>query len=264
MNLEGKAAIVTGAGGPGSGRAEACRLATEGCRVVVSDIDEAGGEGTVRLIEANGGLGTFFRCDVSVREQVRALITFAEQTYGGVDILVNNASGPNPPGKRIEQWYATIQTDLLGAIYGVEFASEAMRKRGGGAIINVSSTSALGHGAGHSFAPPYDIAKIGVVRLTTALAGLSETANIRVNCLVPDWIATSEIKQYFDTLTPEQRTNPRIPSRLTTLEEIAQAAVDLITDSSLAGRVLVLWSGQKPALIARMDPGYAALEPYGG
>jgi NAD(P)-dependent dehydrogenase (short-subunit alcohol dehydrogenase family) len=263
LDLVGKIAIVTGSGGEGSGRAEARRLAAEGCQVIVSDVNEAGGRETQRLILADGGRANFFRCDVSVQTDVQALVAFAEQEYGGLDVLINNASGPGyRPGAPIEECYDTIRTDLLGTMYGLQFGVAAMKRRGGGVILNVSSTSALGHGSAHSNMPAYDIAKIGVIRLTTTHAKLHETDNIRVNCLVPDWVATPEVKSYYDALTPEQRRNPRIPPVLTSLEEIAEAAVNLIRDSSLAGRVLVLWSGRKSALISADDPGYAALESY--
>jgi NAD(P)-dependent dehydrogenase (short-subunit alcohol dehydrogenase family) len=263
MDLKGKIAIVTGSGGQGSGRAEAHRLAFHGCLVVVSDINEAGGRKTQQLIEADGGQAAFFRCDVSVQDNVEALVAFAVEKYGGLDILINNASGPEyRPGAPIDDTYETIRTDLFGAMYGLQFGLAAMRKRGGGSILNVSSTSALGHGAAHSNMPAYDIAKIGVIRLTTTHAHLRETANVRVNCLVPDWIATPEIKAYYDSLTPDERRNPRIPPALTSLDEIAQAALDLICNPSLAGRVLVMWSGRKPALISANDPGYFALEQY--
>lgn len=263
MDLTRKIAIVTGSGGAGSGRAEARRLAAEGCHVIVSDINEAGGRETQRLILADGGRADLFPCDVSVQAEVQGLVAFAEQKCGGLDILINNASGPEyRPGAPIEESYETIRIDLFGAMYGLQFSVAAMKRRGGGAILNVSSTSALGHGSMHSNMPAYDIAKIGVVRLTTTHAHLRETANIRVNCLVPDWVATPEVKNYYDALTPEQRRNPRIPPVLTSLEEVAQAAVDLISDSSLAGRVLVMRSGQKSGLISAEDPGYTKLEPY--
>lgn len=263
MDLKGKIAIVTGSGGEGSGRAEARRLASEGCCVIVSDINEAGGRKTQRVIEADGGRAEFFRCDVSMQDEVQALVAFAVEQYDGLDILINNASGPEyRPGAPLEETYETIRTDLLGAMYGLQFGVAAMKKHGGGSILNVSSTSALTHGAAHSNMAAYDIAKIGVIRLTTTHAHLHETANVRVNCLVPDWIATPEVKAYYDSLTREQRRDPRIPPALTSLGEIAQAAVDLICDSSLGGRVLVMRSGRKPALISANDSGYAALEPY--
>lgn len=263
MDLEGKVAIVTGSGGQGSGRAEALRLASEGCRVVVSDINEAGGRKTQHLIEADGGQAEFFRCDVSVQDDVEGLVAFAVEKYGGLDVLINNASGPEyRPGVPIDETYETIRTDLFGAMYGLRFGVAAMKERGGGSILNVSSTSALGHGAAHSNMPAYDIAKIGVIRLTTTHAHLRETANVRVNCLVPDWIATPEVKAYYDSLTLEERRSPRIPPALTSLDEIAQAAIDLICNPSLAGRLLVMWSGRTPALISANDPGYSVLEPY--
>jgi NAD(P)-dependent dehydrogenase (short-subunit alcohol dehydrogenase family) len=263
LDLAGKVAIVTGSGGEGSGRAEARRLAAEGCRVVVSDVNEDGGQETRRLILADGGQADFFRCDVSVETEVEALVAFAERQYGGLDVLINNASGPGyRPGAPIEECYPTIRTDLLGTMYGLQYGVAAMRRRGGGAILNVSSTSALSHGSAHSNMPSYDIAKIGVIRLTTTHAKLRETDSIRVNCLVPDWVATPEVKSYYDALTPEERRNPRLPPTLTTLDEIAQIALNLICDTSLAGRVLVWWSGREPGLIPADDPGYTMLEPY--
>jgi len=113
-----------------------------------------------------------------------------------------------------------------------------------------------------SGAPAYDTAKAAVSRLTTTLAPRFESDRIRVNCIVPDWVATPEVKEYYDGLTPLERADPRIPPVLISLDEIAQAVVDLITDSALTGRVLVYWCGQEPALVAAADPGYGALEPY--
>jgi len=263
MELKGKVAVVTGSGGVGSGRAEAQRLASEGCCVVVSDIKDEGGKETVRRITEAGGKAAFRRCDVSNKDQVREMVSFAEQTFGGLDILINNASGPGyKPGIPVEEWYPTLHIDLLGAIYGLEFALGAMRKRGGGAIVNVSSTSALTHGPGHSKMSPYDIAKIGVLRLTTTLASLRESDNVRVNCLVPHWVATPEVKEYWDTLTPEERRAKNVPPKLIELDEVAQAVVRLITDEGLAGRVLILWDGPRAELISATDPGYASTDPY--
>lgn len=95
-------AVVTGAGGSGCGRAIARRFAKDGAAVVASDINENGGHETVRLIEDAGGRAVFFRADVRDERQVRDLIAFAEQSYGGVSVLVNNASGPFRPGDETE------------------------------------------------------------------------------------------------------------------------------------------------------------------
>ncbi len=191
---------------------------------------------------------------------MRALITFAEATFGGLDILVNNVSAPYRPSAPLEHWEETVRVDLLGPMWGIRHAIDAMRKCGGGAIVNIGSTSTLGHGRKHSGSPAYDVAKAGVIRLTTTLARLRDSDGIRVNCLVPDWIATPEVKSYWDLLTPEQRRDQGVPAVLTTLDEIADAVMRLITDDTLSGRVMVCWSGQPPGLIAAGDPGYVTLE----
>jgi 3-oxoacyl-[acyl-carrier protein] reductase len=260
VQLAGKVAIVTGAGGGGSGQAEALRLAREGVSVVVNEINETGGRQTARLIEANGGRAAFFRADVGNEQEVRALIRFAETTYGGLDILINNASAPYGPQGLLEHWFDAIQVDLLGAMWGTLYAIEAMRRRGGGAIVNIGSTSAIGHGRKHSKSPGYDVAKAGVIRLTTMLGWLKEKEKIRVNCLVPSWVATPEVKEYWDGLTAQQRREMDVPDTLLSLDDVAGAVIRLVTDESLAGRVMVWWNGQPPRLIPVGDPGYAALE----
>ena len=252
---------MTGAGGGGSGRAIAQHFARHGARVVVSDILESGARDTVRRITSEGGQAVAFKTDVRVEEEVRSLIAFSETTFGGLDVIVNNASAPYRPGEPLEHWLDTVQTDLLGALYGTRLAIDAMRRRGGGAIVNISSTSALGHGRRKpGGSPAYDVAKVGVLRLTTMLGWLYEREHIRVNCLAPDWIATEELRAYVDSLTPEQREQEGVPATLTTLGEIADAVTRLATDESLAGRVLVWWSDDRPRFLPWGDPGYTALE----
>src|SRR5262245_37894116 len=137
--------IVTGAGGTGCGRAIAARFAVAGAAIVVCDINESGGHETVRVIEGAGGRGAFFRADVRRDSDARALVSFAETTFGGLDVLINNASAPRGDD-RLEDWTDTLETDLLGAVYMTRWAIEAMRRRGGGAVVNISSISALWHG----------------------------------------------------------------------------------------------------------------------
>lgn len=259
MEVSSKVAIVTGAGGGGSGRAIAKRLAREGASVVVNDIDEAGGFETVRQIEADCGKASFFRADVSSEPQIKALMAFAESTFGGLDILVNSAGAHFSQGP-LENWVETIQGNLMASAFGILHAIEPMRKRGGGAIVNFSSTSALGHGRKHSPWPAYDIAKASIIRLTTTMAWLQEKERIRVNCIVPAWIASEEVKQFWEGLTPPQREEYGAPEVLLTLDEVADAVLELITNEKLAGRVMVLWNGEPRRLIAEGDPGYAKFE----
>ena len=135
-----------------------------------------------------------------------------------------------------------------------------MRRRGGGAIVNVGSTSALGQGRKHSPWHAYDVGKMAQMRLTTTLACLRDRENIRVNCLVPAWVASPGPKEYWESLTPAQRRERGVPDTLISLEEIAGAILRLATDESLFGRIMVWWNGQPPRLIARDDQGFQTLE----
>lgn len=257
MTVERQVAIVTGAGGTGCGRAIALRLAHDGAAVVVSDINDAGGYDTVQAIERAGGLASFVHADVRRESDARDLVSFAEATFGRVSVLINNASATHSVGDGLEHWMESVETDLLGTIYATRWAIEAMRRGGGGAIVNIASISALWHGrktpGGFS---GYDVAKAGMIRMTTRLAHLADQDGIRVNCLAPGWIATDGPRQYWDSLTPAERLERGVPSRLLTVDEISQAVVRLVEDRSLAGRVLVWWSEGSPHLIQWGDRGY--------
>lgn len=262
MNLENKVVIVTGSGGRGCGRAIACRFAREGAAVVVSDINQQGGEETVRQIQRTGERTAFKAADMQIQSQVRELIAFAEKTFGGLHVLINNASGPEfRPDVPLELWDAIIQTELLGTMFATRFAIDAMRRCGGGAIVNMSSISALPHGR-NSGSPAYDTAKAGILRLTTGLAPVMEKEKIRINCLAPGWIASPGPLEYWQSLTPEQRRQRSVPSRLLQLDEIADVILRLAIDDALTGRILVWHSEDEPRLIPAGDPGYTALERF--
>jgi NAD(P)-dependent dehydrogenase (short-subunit alcohol dehydrogenase family) len=255
-------AIVTGSGGTGCGRAIALRFAGRGAAVVVSDIDEPGGRETVRLIEASGGRAALCRTDIRERAEARELVAFAERTFGGVSVLVNNASAPHAASDSLDDWMDTLRTDLLGPIAATQAAIEAMRRGGaGGAIVNIASISALWHGRATlgGFAG-YDVAKAGLIRMTTRLAALAESDRIRVNCLAPGWIATDGPRQYWESLTPEERVARGVPSKLLTTDQIADAVVHLAEHDTLSGRILVWWSESAPRLIAWADRGYRDAE----
>jgi NAD(P)-dependent dehydrogenase (short-subunit alcohol dehydrogenase family) len=251
--------VVTGAGGTGCGRAIARRFAHLGAAVVVSDINETGGHETVRLIQQDAGRAAFRRADVGDERQARDLIAFGEATFGAVTVLVNNASAPFRPGEPLDHWAHTLQTDLLGAMFCTRAAIDSMRRAGGGAIVNIASISALWHGRRTpGGAPAFDVAKAGMIRMATVLAGLALTDRIRVNCLAPGWIATDGPRQYWESLTPAERLERGVPSRLLTTTQVADAVVRLATDETLAGRVMLWWSEDAPRLIDWADRGYAA------
>jgi NAD(P)-dependent dehydrogenase (short-subunit alcohol dehydrogenase family) len=254
--------IVTGGGGSGCGRAISLRFAAAGAALVVSDIDEPGGHETVRQIEGAGGRAVFSRADVRSSPEVHALVSFAERTFGGVDVLINNASAPHG-GEAIDEWMDSIDTDLRGAMHTTHWVIDALRRRGGGAVVNIASISALWHGRKTAGGfPGYDVAKAGMIRMTTRLASLAETDAIRVNCLAPGWIATGGALEYWNTLTPEQRFARGVPSRLLTPGQITDAVVRLADDPSLAGRVVVWWSEDPPRIIEWADRGYHSLHDF--
>ena len=193
MQLEGKVAHVTGAGA-GIGRAIALRLARGGAAVAVSDVDGKGGVETVARIEAAGGRAAFFRADVSVEDDVAAMIHDTEEVFGGLDLLVNNAGGaPEPyfPEAEPAHWMRQVGVNLLGVMLGTWYGIAALRRRGGGAIVNVSSTAGLGFRP-HA-APEYAASKAGIWRFTATLAELAGEG-IRVNCVVPDWVEVESMR----------------------------------------------------------------------
>ncbi|MGH6889876.1 MAG: SDR family NAD(P)-dependent oxidoreductase [Rhizomicrobium sp.] len=263
--LSEKVAVVVGSGGKGSGRAVARRFAAEGASVVVSDRDAGGAAETVDLIETDGGEASAYICEVNDEAQVKGLVAFVEKQFGRLDVLVNTASRSElfKPSRPLEFWDEIIATELLGALWLTRAGIAVMVRGGhGGAIVNFSSTSAFAHGRlwGDNGSPSYDVAKMGVARLTTTLGFLGPKENIRINCIAPDWIAVPELIGYFDSLTPEERSQRGVPSRLTTPEEIAGAVLRLATDETLHGRIMVWWSDGEPHLIPWGDNGYATLE----
>ena len=144
---QGRVALVTGAGA-GIGRTIAVRLAREGAAVVVADVDETGGAETVRRIKAERGRAGFVLTDVFVEADVRAMVTFAEQRFGGLDILVNNAGiAPEPyfPEAEPAHWGRALDVNLRGVMLGIQFSIQAMRERGGGAVVSISSMAGVGY-----------------------------------------------------------------------------------------------------------------------
>jgi 3-oxoacyl-[acyl-carrier protein] reductase len=248
--------LVTGSGGTGCGRAIAIRFARRS-PVIVCDIDETGGRETVRLIENTGGRAVFRKADVADEAQARDLMEFADSEYGGLSVVVNNASSPAPSGEGIGGWGPPLQTDLFGTLHVTRYAIEVMRRRGGGSIVNMASISALWHGrktpGGFS---GYDVAKAAMIRLTTVLAREVATKGIRINCLAPGWIATEGPREYWESLSPDQRAQRGVPSRLLSIMDVAEMVHRIAVDESLNGRVVVWWSEDMPQLIEWSDRGY--------
>jgi NAD(P)-dependent dehydrogenase (short-subunit alcohol dehydrogenase family) len=238
VELDGRVALVSGAGAE-TGRAIARRLAGAGALVVVADVDEAGADATVAQIEADGGHAAAIVADVTDDGDVRRMIEFADRNGGGPHVLVNNAGGwgeANYPEATPAQWSATLALNLRAPMLATQLALEPMRAAGGGVVVNIASTAGIATDAYAS--PEYGAAKAGLIRFTTAMA---DQPDVRVNCVVPDWIATDRAQGELAEMTNAERkaAGPLVP-----MDEVAAAVIAFVHDDSLSGRVVVLQGGR--------------------
>jgi 3-oxoacyl-[acyl-carrier protein] reductase len=184
FDFAGKVAVVTGAG-RGIGRAYAQGLAAAGASVVVADIDEAGAKETADTVTAAGGVATAVRVDIADHDSVAAMADVATRVFGGVDLLVNNAAifgGMKLDFLLTVDWdylRRFLEVNLLGALVCTRACYRSMAARGGGAIVNQSSTAA------YLYAGYYGWAKAGINSLTQQLAHELGGMNIRVNAIAP-------------------------------------------------------------------------------
>jgi NAD(P)-dependent dehydrogenase (short-subunit alcohol dehydrogenase family) len=231
VEITGRTALVTGAA-IGTGRAIALALAAAGARVVAADVDVAGGQDTVRM--TNTGRCRFERADLTLDDEIVDLVRSVRP-----QILVNNAGGgghipPHFPEATPDEWERLLRLNLLGPMRATYEALGPMRLAGAGAVVNIASTAGLGLTPYQS--PEYGAAKAGLIRFTSTLTDLGK---VRVNCVVPDWVAT-------ERLTDRERASDPPPIPLST---IASATLQLLRDDSLAGRVMLIDRGVAPRLL---------------
>jgi len=194
MRLTGKRAVVTG-GASGIGRATALRFAAEGATVLIGDIDAAAG---AALADESNGRIAFRQTDVTDAGAIDALMRQCHDD-GGLDIVFNNAGAGGAPEPIDEvapdDWDRTMALLLRSVALGIRYAAPLMAERGGGAIINTSSVSALGTG----YAPTaYSTAKAGVLHLTKLAAANLAKDHIRVNAVVPGFITTNIFTRHLE------------------------------------------------------------------
>jgi NAD(P)-dependent dehydrogenase (short-subunit alcohol dehydrogenase family) len=188
VDLTGKVAIVTGAGG-GIGEAYSGALAQSGASVVVADIDFAAAKAVGERLSDTGAKAFAIRTDITDEAQTDAMVAGAVEQFGGVDILVNNAAYMPPIRTGLldyprEEWRRMLDVNLSGTLNCIRSTVPAMRRRGGGRIVNQSSIGAFD--GGHA----YGISKLGVQGMTTWLSVELGPQRINVNCIAPGAIST--------------------------------------------------------------------------
>ncbi|MBI2914081.1 MAG: SDR family oxidoreductase [Chloroflexi bacterium] len=246
MKLEGKSALVTGAGS-GIGRAIALLFGAEGARVIAADINEQAGQAVARQIEDSGGVARFLRADTSREDEVRSAIAATVEAWGRLDILVNNAGIGGPA----YTWDQVIAVNLSGVFYGCLHGLPQMAGQGGGVIVNMASMAglvgaSLPEGFPGGFGYAYGAAKHGVIGLTRQFGLDGAAHNVRVNAICPGWIDTPLIAPVRDVEPLRQWALQNTPlGRLGQPEEIAQAALFLASDDSsfMTGAALVVDGG---------------------
>lgn len=235
MRLQDKVALITGAGS-GIGRETALLFAREGARVVVVDVNDAAGAATVADVTAAGGEAVYVRADVAKAADAEAMIRLAEESYGKLNVLFNNAGISHMDDDDAvttdeEVWDLTMNINLKGVFLGCKYGIPALRRAGGGAIINTASFVALLGAATPQLA--YTASKGGVLAMTRELAVIHARENIRVNALCPGPLRTELLMKYLNTEEKRQRRLVHIPmGRFGEAREIAQAALYLASDES--------------------------------
>lgn len=250
MVLDGRRVVITGAA-TGIGRATAELMATEGAKVVIGDVNEAGADETVGTIREKGGAAWFLRTDVSDAAQVKSLLVTAEQEMGGIDIIVNNA-GLQRSGAVTDfdeaDWDALMQVNprsvFLFAKYGVPF----LRRSTAAAILNTASIAGLRGGGGLT---AYSASKGAIVAFSRALALELAPDRIRVNCICPGWVDTPFNNPAIEFMGGREKQAELVKNsvpmgRQGMPSEIAPAMVFLVSDAAsfITGQAFVIDGGQ--------------------
>jgi NAD(P)-dependent dehydrogenase (short-subunit alcohol dehydrogenase family) len=235
MRLKDKVALITGAGS-GIGYHTAILFAKEGAAVVAVDINDAAGQKTVDEITAAGGRAIYVRADVSKAADCEHMVQAAEAAFGALHILFNNAgishADDDDAVKTSEDvWDLTMQINVKGVFLGCKYGIPALRRAGGGSVINTASFVATLGAATPQLA--YTASKGAVLSMTRELAAIHAREGIRVNALCPGPLRTELLMKYLNTDEKKQRRLVHIPmGRFGEAQEIAYAALFLASDES--------------------------------
>jgi NAD(P)-dependent dehydrogenase (short-subunit alcohol dehydrogenase family) len=243
MRLENKVAIVTGAG-QGIGEAAAIKMAEEGAKVVVSDVNEQTGNAVAERIREAGGEAVFVAADVSDVDDVKALMASTKEAFGRLDVLHNNAGVHETNFTELAQsfeldeavWDKVIGINLKGVWMCSKYAAPLLAQDGGGAIVSAASIGGL---IGYPMGSAYGPSKAGVVQLTRVMAIELAPQNIRVNCYAPGNVDTPMVQKYYASGPPEEQemikaqvVGTHLFKRLGRPEEVANLVVFLASDDS--------------------------------
>jgi NAD(P)-dependent dehydrogenase (short-subunit alcohol dehydrogenase family) len=259
VSLKSKVAVVTG-GANGIGLATVRCLLTAGAQVIIADLNEAAGQAAEAGFDQAAGAVRFVRTDVTQLDSVTHLFDRTISTFGGVDILFNNAGvlgGPRFPEAGPSSWMKAIDINLVGVMNCIHVGVPHLVKRGGGVIVNTGSTAGL---KSSFLDPAYAMTKAAVIGLTRSLTFLEAEAGIRVNCICPALVKTSleansgghftgaDRKAFLDGRAGRSDQPSLSP------DDVAEGAMRLIEDTSLNGVALKLAVGEPPELIASVAP----------
>lgn len=235
MRLEGKSAIITGAGN-GIGRETALLFAAEGAAVAAVDLNEEAVNNTVSEIIAAGGTAIPIVADVSNDADAAAMIDNAEQAFGRVDVVFNNAGimhsdDGDAVGTEEAIWDLTMEVNAKGVFLGCKHGIPALRRAGGGSIINTASFVA--HLGAATPQVAYTASKGAVMAMTRELAVVHAREGIRVNALCPGPLRTELLMKFLDTEEKKQRRLVHVPmGRFGEAAEMAKAVLWLASDDS--------------------------------
>jgi len=260
--LDGKVAIVTGAGsrdsGIGNGRAATILLAREGARVGLIDAVPEWAAETLRMIESEGGTALVTTADVTDSEACRAAVGAVVEAWGRLDILVNNVGVGGPPGTAVEvdpeEWDRAMRVNVASMMLMAKHAIPELLKQGGGAIVNLASVAGLQ--GGHPTLL-YPTTKAAVIGLTRAMAAHHGPDGIRVNAIAPGMVYTPMV--YSRGMTQEMREERRRRSLLQTEGtgwDVGAAVVYLASDDArwVTGIVLPVDAGASAGSVSSPVP----------
>lgn len=262
MGLKDKVAIVTGAGsrapGIGNGRAAAILLAREGCKVALIDATRELGEATKEMIDAEGGTSMVVVANVADQAACAAAVRTVADTWGRVDILVNNVGIGGPMGNAVETnadaWDAAMRVNVTSMMLMAKYAIPEMRKHGGGSIINISSIDGLKGGNPSLF---YSASKGAVVNMTRSMAAHHGPEGIRVNCIAPGYVYTPMV--YAAGMEAELREARRMNTLLQTEGtgwDIGKGVVYLASEQArwVTGIILSIDAGSMAGTVGNTTP----------